>query len=151
LRVRLANTYGTQAITIGHATIGVPTGPGSADLVADSIHELTFNGGASITAFKGTEVISDPVAMDVPALSDLSVTIYLPAATGPTSFHNIAKQNSYVFTGDRADDPSGATVEFQRSAFYFLTAVDVTSRRADGAVVVLGDSISDGNGSTQNA
>jgi lysophospholipase L1-like esterase len=151
VRVRLSNAFGTQAFTIGHATVALPAAHASADLQPGSIHDLTFQGSTSTTVFKGADVLSDPVNMDLPALTELAVTVFFPTATGPATWHNTARETSYVYTGDRASDPSGATPEITRNAFYFVAGVDVVSRHADGSVVVLGDSISDGNGSTLNA
>jgi lysophospholipase L1-like esterase len=151
LRLRLSNAYGTQALTVGHVTVGLPVAPGSADLQPGSIRELTFSGSESGTAYKGADLLSDPIRMAVPPLTELAVTVYLPAATGPTTYHQVARQNSFVYAGDRAEDPSGAGPTVTRSAFYFLAGVDVTSRSANGTVVVLGDSLSDGNGSTLGA
>jgi lysophospholipase L1-like esterase len=88
--------------------------------------------------------------MDVGDLSELAVTLYLPTATGPTSFHNTARENAFVYAGDHAADPSGAGSTITRFAFYFLAGVDVDRHHADGSVLVLGDSLTDGNGSTIN-
>ena len=67
VRVRLSNAFGTQAITVGHVTVGLPVASASADLQPGSIHDLTFNGAASTTMFKGADVLSDPLNMDLPA------------------------------------------------------------------------------------
>jgi len=151
LRVRLSNVFGTQAVAVGHVSVGRPTAAGSPDLVAGSIRDLTFNGSASTTIYKGADVLSDPLDMDVPAVSELAVTIYLSTPSGSASWHQFAGERSYVYAGDHADDPSGASPTITRSAFYFLAGIDVASRRSDDAVVVLGDSISDGAGNTFNA
>jgi lysophospholipase L1-like esterase len=151
LRVRLSNAYGTGPVAVGHATVGRPAAPGSADLVPGSVRELTFQGSETVTLYKGADVLSDPLAMDVPSLTELAVTLYLPTATGPTSFHNTARENTFVYPGDRAEDASGAGATVTRFAFYFLAGIDVGREDADGSVLVLGDSISDGNGSTVNA
>jgi lysophospholipase L1-like esterase len=151
LRIRISNAFGTQAISVGHVTVGLPAAPASADLQPGSIRELTFGGSGSATAYKGADVLSDPIRMDVPPLTELAVTVYLPMATGPTTYHQVSRQTSFVYAGDRSEDPSGAGPTVTRNAFFFLAGVDVASRSADGTVVVLGDSLSDGNGSTLNA
>ncbi len=152
VRVRLTNEFGTQAIRVGHATIGIPAAPGSPEIVPGSIRELTFNGGeAGVTMYKGADALSDPLDFDVPALSDLAVTLFLPEATGQTSWHWQARQASYVYSGDQASNPSGAGQTNTFNHFWFLAGVDVASRTALGTVVVLGDSISDGFGTTLNA
>lgn len=151
LRIRLSNAYGAQPISIGHATVGVPSEKGSPTLKPGSLKELTFGGSASVTIYKGAEVLSDPAEFDVPSLGELAVTLYLPLATGQTSWHWISRQTSYVYSGDRASNPDGTGSTNAYGSFYFLAGVDVASRSAAGSVVVLGDSISDGFGSTVNA
>lgn len=150
VRIRVSNAFGTQAITVGHATVGIPSASGSPDLVAGSVKELTFNGSESFTLYKGTEALSDPVDFAVPALSELAVTLYFPTATGPTSFHWTSRQTSYVYAGDQAENVSGAGNTAAFNSFYFLAGVEVASRTALGTVVVLGDSISDGFNTTLN-
>jgi lysophospholipase L1-like esterase len=151
LRIRLSNAFGSQAISVGHATVGTPAAPGSPSLKPGSLHELTFGGAAAVTVYKGADVLSDPVDFDVPALSELAVTIYLPTATGQTSWHWISRETSYVYSGDQAGNASGDGSTNTYGSFYFLAGIDVASRSAEGSVVVLGDSISDGFGSTLNA
>jgi lysophospholipase L1-like esterase len=151
LRIRLTNEYGTTPLAIGHVTVGLPTAPASADLVPDSIHTLTFAGSQSATVNVGADLISDPVQFDVPALHELAVTIYLPTATGPTSWHWQARETTYVYSGDQAANPSGAGPTATPTSFFFLAGIDVRTRDADESVVVMGDSISDGYGSPVNA
>jgi len=151
MRIRVSNAFGVQAITVGHATVGLPSASGSPELVAGSLKELTFNGGSeSVTIYKGSEVLSDPVDFAVPALSELAVTLYFPTATGATSFHWTSRETSYIYAGDQAENPAGAGNTAALNSFYFLAGVDVASRTALGTVVVLGDSISDGFNTTLN-
>ncbi|MBB5872574.1 lysophospholipase L1-like esterase [Allocatelliglobosispora scoriae] len=151
VRIRLTNAYGNQLLTIGHATVGKPVSPGSADLVPGSIREITFGGSESATVLKGADLVSDPVDLAVPALSELAVTIYLPVATGPTSWHWTSRQSTFIYAGDKAEDATGAGQTATLQHFFFLAGVEVASPTALGTVVVLGDSISDGSGATVNA
>jgi len=154
LRLRLSNEFGTGPITIGHATVALPasSATGSADLVAGSVHELTFDGGnASTTMYQGADVVSDPLSWRLPADTTLAVTIYLPTPTGPASWHPSAGEQTFVYNGDQADNVSGAGNILTRLAFYFVAGIDVQTILPAGAIVVLGDSISNGNGATLNA
>ncbi|WP_212843921.1 SGNH/GDSL hydrolase family protein [Catellatospora sp. IY07-71] len=152
VRLRFTNAYGTGPLTIGHATVGLPAAPGSPTLQAGSVREVTFNGGsASATVYKGAEVLSDPVDLPVAGTSELAVTIYLPTPTGATSWHWTARQTSYVYAGDRAADTDGTGQTAAYNHFYYLAGVEVSTKTGLGTVVVLGDSISDGSGSTLGA
>lgn len=151
VRIRVSNEHGTQTLRVGHASVGLPAAPGSPDLIAGSIRELTFSGSESVSVPVGADALSDPVDLDVDALSELAVTLFLPEATGPTSWHWVAKQTAYVYSGDQAENASGAGHTRVNTSYYYLAGVDVASRSAWGSVVVLGDSIGDGYGSTHNA
>lgn len=152
VRIRLSNVYGDRDLTIGHATVARPATPSAANLDPHSVEQLSFRGRRAVTVPAGGEVVSDPVAMSVQPLSQLAVTIYLPRATGPTSWHWFSRQTAFVFAGDRATDPNGDGSTMTLEHFYFLAGVEVPGdHRADGAVVVLGDSISDGPFLTLNA
>jgi lysophospholipase L1-like esterase len=152
IRIRLSNAYGENDLTIGHASVGRPAMPSTADLDPRSVHELSFRGSKAVVIPAGGEVLSDPVAMAVAPLSQLAVTIYLPDPTGPTTWHWFARQTAFVYDGDHAAQPSGSGVASTLAHFYFLAGVEVPrERRSDGAVVVLGASISDGFAATLDA
>ncbi|MGH9161875.1 MAG: GDSL-type esterase/lipase family protein [Vicinamibacteraceae bacterium] len=151
VRIRLSNAHGTNDVTIGHATVARPRRPSVPDLAPSSVEELSFGGSPSVTVPVGSEMVSDPIRMFVPPLSQLAVTIYLPHATGPTSWHWFAKQTAFVYDGDHASEPNGGGYSSTVESFYFLAGVEVQTRtRVDGAVAVYGASISDGFGSTVN-
>ena len=66
-----------------------------------TIYPVTFGGSASFLIPAGTQILSDPVAMRVRPLQDLSVSIYLPGQTGPATVHTWAQQVNWVSaTGD---------------------------------------------------
>src|SRR5512132_3757719 len=84
VRVRLS-TFGAGALAIGAAHIAI-AGQGPA-VVPGSDRPLTFGGQSTITIPPGAPVLSDAVDLDVSALSDLAVSIYVPASTGPATWH----------------------------------------------------------------
>lgn len=152
VRIRLSNAHGDRALTIGHATVARPATPSAANLDPRTVTPLSFRGRQAVTVPPGGEVVSDPVPLLVQPLSQLAVTIYLPQATGPASWHWFARQTAFVYDGDHATDPGGDGSTMTLEHFYFLAGVEVRDDdRRDGAVVVLGDSISDGPFLTLNA
>ncbi|HZD01702.1 MAG TPA: SGNH/GDSL hydrolase family protein [Actinomycetes bacterium] len=152
VRIRLSNVFGTQPLTIGSAMVGVrDAGP---SVVPGTSRALTFGGGASVTIPSGQEVISDPVRLRVDAEQDLAVTLFVPAASGPTTFHNVAKTTSYYTdagSGDRTSELTGASFRNTTDHWFWLDGVDVVHPSETGAIVTLGDSITDGVGSTTDA
>jgi len=150
VRVRVSNAFGTAPLIVGAAHIA--RRDASALIVAISGRPLTFSGNPDITIPAGAIAVSDPVRLAVPALSDLAIDLYLPGDTGattsPLTLHTGALQTSYV---SAAGDFTGVTafpVASTRISWLFLTGVEVASRDQAGAIVALGDSITDGTRST---
>lgn len=153
-RVRLSNRLGTAPLQLGSVTLalqlpGRPTGPGA---VAGSVRTVTFGGARSLTLRAGRDVVSDPVALTVPADANLLVSVHTPADSGPATFHRSALQANFVAPGgDRTSDESGAAYTRTIGNWYFVTGVDVLRSSTAGSVVALGDSITDGTGSSFSA
>jgi lysophospholipase L1-like esterase len=149
VRVRFTNTFGARPLTIGRATIAIAgTGAG----LGSPAVALSFAGQQSVTLTPGGEALSDPVRMQIPALNDLAVSVYLPGKTGPATNHSDAQQDNYIASGDQSGATSGAPFSQQTQSWYFIDSVDVTASRHDlGTIVAFGDSITDGANSTVNA
>ncbi|MGN9806714.1 SGNH/GDSL hydrolase family protein [Micromonospora sp. L32] len=155
LRVRLTNLYGDQAVKVGHATVARPntgTPDDRSDIDAATLRELTFGGATSATINKGAELLSDPLDVAVREQEDLVVTLHFPVLTGPVTFHGQSKVTNFIGATDltTAADGAGFTIR-PNCCWMFLSGLDVERRHTPGSIVVLGDSIGDGNGSTVNA
>ena len=149
LRVRLSNTFGTTALRIGRVSVGIElTG---AQLVRGTTHPVTFGGHASVTLPAGAQTVSDPVSLKVSPLEDLAVSVYLPVATGPATYHSGAQQTNYVASGNHAGNVSAAAYTTTATSWYFLDGVDVSNAQAPGSIVAFGDSITDGAASQVGA
>ena len=148
VRVRLSNEIGTQPLVIGGAHVALRSTDGS--IVPGSDRTLTFSGQSSITIAPGAPALSDAIRLDVPPLSDVAVSLYLPNATTGSTFHGVALQTNYIapagadYTGAAAM-PGGTTTT---QSWFFLTAVNLLEERRASAIVALGDSITDGVNST---
>ena len=147
LRVVLSNRYGTAPLTIGAVHLARTAGPAGASAAIDAASDraLTFAGQASVTIPPGQDAVSDAVPFVAQALERLTVSSWFPAAAPLTTFHWGAQQTGYIATGNviAARTLAGGA---KLSGRAFVSAV-----RVDGAgptVVSLGDSITDGNGST---
>jgi lysophospholipase L1-like esterase len=150
IRVRLSNVYGSRPLEIGRAGVAI-AGAGAA-LRAGTSHALTFGGRSSVLIPAGAEVLSDPAALAVAPGTQLAVSIFLRAATGPATQHAQARQITYVSAGDRALAAGAAAFNDETTSWYFLDGLDVLAGpRVRGAVVALGDSITDGVGTAVDA
>lgn len=147
MRVRLSNNFGTAPLTIGRATVALPVANDSPQVDLKTLRELTFSGHQGVTIPTGGQIFSDPLTMSVPPLQELTISIFLPAATGPATFHFTARETSFFADGDQVAKPDYAAKD-TRPYWFFLSGVDVHTRRDGGAIVVIGDSIADGVGST---
>ncbi|GAA0468769.1 GDSL-type esterase/lipase family protein [Streptomyces sp. NPDC046215] len=150
-RIQLSNLYGTQPLAVTHASLALAARPGSPAAAPDSMRRLTFAGQPTTTIPAGQSQLSDPVQLVVPAARDLLVTTFSPTPSGPVTHHPHARQTSYLAQGDRTEDTAGAGYTTKSKYWRYLTAVDVWTHEADGAVVALGDSITDGVTATPDA
>ena len=149
VRIKLSNIFGDQPLLIGSAHIARrATG---ADIDPSSDRRLTFHGRPSIRIAARSEVKSDPVDLDVAALSDLTVSLFFPSPTAATTTHILALQTNYVSpeTGD-STAATNFTVARTIVAWPFLTGVDVATSSRGSTVVAFGSSTTDGDGSTRD-
>ena len=150
VRVRISNAFGANPLNVGAATVGISAG--GAASVPGTLHTLTFAGKTSILIAADSEAVSDPVELQIPSLTTLAVSIYVPNSTGLSTQHFLAVQTNYLAAGDMSAVDSGSGFTQNISCWMFLSGVDVlTSPRVKGALVTLGDSITDGYLSTTNA
>ncbi len=148
LRLRLSNEYGTRPLEIGDVHVALVDSNGS--LSSGTDRAVTFGGAGKATIPPGAPFLSDAIELPVDALATLSVSIYLPGDTGPCTCHSTGMQDAYVSKpGDFTAGVFEPVSTMQARAF--LTGVEVDGSRSSRTVVVLGDSISDGIGSTANA
>lgn len=145
MRVRFSNEFGDAILTIPSAHVAL-AGAGGA-IRPESDKALTFHGQPSVTIPPGAPMVSDPVDFDLAPLSGLAVTIRLQGAPNDVTTHPGARATSYLQAGgsvSAAELPTAA----RTSHWYFLSGVDVLASSSGAAVVALGDSITDGRGST---
>lgn len=162
IRLRLSNQAGLLPLSIGAVSVGlrdaVATHAASAKAAAPgaaikpgSSRIVTFSGARSVVIPAGAQLISDPIALPTDAGSDVAVSLYLPGISLTPSVHAQAFQTNYVTAqgaGDATSDDSGAAFTEQNSAVPVLEGIDVLAPKSAGAIIVLGDSLSDGVGST---
>lgn len=150
VRIRLDNSYGKTPVKIGRASIGVRArGP---VIVAGSNKPARFNGSETVTIPAGGSVRSDAIAMNVLAMEDLAVSLYIPDADVPVSQHTGAMTTSYAgIGGDHTAVDGAEPFKATLTTMPLLKAIDVSSRAAPGAIVAFGDSITDGTCSTLDA
>ena len=139
VRIRLSNEYGDRALAIGSAHIAVRDSGASIDAATD--RALTFGGRPSVRLRPGAIAFSDPVALSVPALRDLAVSLHLADSARLVTRHALALQTNYVRRGNVV----GARTFAPDTSIYvwpYLVGVDVTNGAATGVIATIGNSIS---------
>ncbi len=147
LRVRFSNAFGTTPLTLTKAHLALSAG--AAAIRPESGKALSFAGRPSVTIPPGALMVSDPVAFDLRPLADLAVTVHLDGAPRELTAHPGSRTTSYLRKGDAVTAPDLADAS-KVDHWYVLNGIDVAGGDASSAVVVLGDSITDGRGSTTN-
>ena len=150
IKITLSNEYGdipaqVESIHIAHLD---QAGENAIDLSTDTA--VTFGGAAAFDIPVGETVVSDEIDFTFDAMDDLAVTIKFGAFAGstPTS-HTGARCSTWIISGDHVSDESFAAEETMTS-WYFISELDVWAEAGTKSLVLFGDSITDGYGSTTN-
>jgi lysophospholipase L1-like esterase len=150
LRIRLSNVFGTRPLRVDGATVG--RSAGGALVWPDTLRKVTFGGSSGTVIPPGREAVSDAVPLSTSPLERLTVNLRFTGATGPATFHRFALDSTYRADGDHLSDIGADAFTESTGSWYFLSGIDVDGGRAGRrTVVVLGDSLVDGVGTTSGA
>ncbi|MER7661410.1 SGNH/GDSL hydrolase family protein [Streptomyces sp. NPDC096193] len=152
IRIRLSNAYGTSPLHLTGATVA--RAGGGAALRPGSVRALTFGGSRSVSIPAHGELRSDAARLPLTPRGQVTVTLYFAGTTGPATFHAQGWTDSYRAAGDRRADTSGARFTEVTQSWYYLSGVEVAGHARPahgGGIVLFGDSITDGFGSTPGA
>lgn len=145
-RIRFTNEYGDKALDIGGATVAMagPDGKSVGPSVA-----VTFAGNPTTVVPPGAPLLSDPIRISAKALDSLSISLFLPTATGPCTCHFAGTATTWV-SGPGDFTKSGFEAAQTTTTRAFISAVEVEAA-SPRTVIAFGDSITDGTASTTNA
>ena len=148
-RLHLSNRFGSTPLNVTAVHIARAASPDSSKIVPASEKALTFSGSPDVTIPPHADFLSDPVALAADALSDLAITLHLETAPDEQTGHPGSRAMSYVTQGNLV-----SATELQAAKtldhWYFIAGIDVIAPAEANAIVVLGDSITDGRGATTN-
>jgi lysophospholipase L1-like esterase len=145
LRLTLSNALGMDTVRIG--AVHVALHERNSAIVAATDRAVTFGGRTSLSVEPGALVVSDAIALAVPALTELAVSLYLPNETRSVTTHEFALNTTYVAAGNAAGAaalPNAAT----NRTYFWVTGVEVLAPPQAAAIVAFGDSITDGVSTT---
>jgi lysophospholipase L1-like esterase len=149
LRVHISNEFGTAPVVIRAAHIARSNGAGTSAIDPATDLAVRFAGDPSVTIPAGQAVTSDPFGFDLPAFADIALTIAFGSTSSDVTGHPGSRTTSYIVPGNTvaaAELAEPATTEH----WYNITGIDVVAPPPAAAVAVLGNSITDGRGSTTN-
>jgi lysophospholipase L1-like esterase len=93
-------------------------------------------------------VLSDPFDYNLPALTNLAVTIYFGSISATTiNGHPGSRTTSFIQSGNLVS-ATNLPAASKTAHWYVITGVEVLAPGSSQAVVTFGDSITDGRGST---
>ena len=145
VRVRLSNVHGVAPLRFSAVHVAKPLSPDSPRIDAATDRPVTFAGQRDVVVPAGAEYVSDPVDLPVAPLSDLAITFHMPVAPERQTSHPGSRATSYLLGGQHlaeVDLPGARKVDH----WFGVSGVDVVGGLRSAAVVVLGDSITDGYG-----
>ncbi len=146
VRLRISNFYGTVPLVVGAAHIAAAISDDTIDPNTDTA--LTFGGNASVTIPVGAVAVSDAVSFAVQPNANYAASIYTPSTTGAATSHYYSSHYSYGATGNQVSSATMAGEFSLGASLFFVSGLDVSPAVKARGIVAIGDSITDGYGST---
>ena len=147
IRIKLSNEYSKTPLVIKSAYIAVAKGGSNVD--PSTSREIKFGGKKNVTIDAGKARYSDKMSFRLSPLQQLSITINYGETPVVLTGHPGSRTTSYIISGSskpKSDFSKAATTDH----WYTISAIDVEAGANAGCVAVLGNSITDGRGSTTN-
>jgi lysophospholipase L1-like esterase len=144
LRVRISNLHGAEPLVIDAASVGRLARPGLDEITGPGV--LHFGGAAGVTVAPGAESVSDPLAFPVVAGAHVALSLHVVSAPARQSAHSSAYATQFVALGNQVARGvlTGARAV---TSWYQVAGIEVQANGAQGVLVAIGDSITDGSGS----
>ena len=148
VRLKLTNEFSQEATEIKAVELALAkTAGSSSEIDESSTVRLTFDGKAGVTIPAGGKVVSDAVSFKMGDRANVAITIHYGAASSTSvSGHPGSRTTSYLKTGNTTDFSDAVKTDH----WYNILALEVEAPKKAGAVAILGNSITDGRGSTTN-
>ena len=149
LRVKVSNRYGVAPLHLTSVHIAKPVALDSSAIVPETDKALSFASKPDVTIPAGADYLSDAIAYPMGPQSDLVITMHVAEQPKVQTSHPGSRATSYYLHGNAvsaAELKDAKTIEH----WYFISGVEVPAGPDAAAVAIVGDSITDGNGSTTN-
>lgn len=150
LQLKLSNVHSKEPVDI--KSVFIADAKDSSDIDAKSAKYLTFKGKRNVTIEPGKDLTSDVINFKLKPLQLLSITIcYGESTPVNASSHRGSRTTSYIIKGVATPKTKFINAE-KVDHWYNIASLDVLRSSAEeaNAIVILGNSITDGRGSTTN-
>ena len=147
VRLKLTNEFSTEATEIKAVELAIAKTAGSSSEIDEATTvSLTFNGESGVTIPANGTVISDAVNFKMDDRQNVAITIHYGSASPSVSGHPGSRTTSYLKEGNTTD----FTGAIRTDHWYSSQTLEVEAPKKAGAIAILGNSITDGRGSTTN-
>jgi lysophospholipase L1-like esterase len=158
IRLKISNVFGGSNLPITAVTVALPANntAGIHQIQASTVQKVTFSGKSSISIPNGALAVSDPLNFPIKGQQILTVSIYLAngQTTNSITSHPGSRTTSWFQFGNAVDAAqfaiSNSTTQ-SAAHWYFLSSIEAWVPEKSGSLLIVGDSITDGRGSTTDA
>ena len=147
VRLKLTNEFSKEPTEIKAIELSIAKTAGSSSEINEaSTVSLTFDGKQSVTIPAGGMIVSDAVKFPIGNRENVAITIHYGQTSPSVSGHPGSRTTSYLKEGNTTD----FTGAIRTDHWYNIQTLEVEASKKAGAVAILGNSITDGRGSTTN-
>lgn len=148
LRMQLSNIHSKEPVEI--KSVFIANVADSCDIDVKSAKYLTFGGKKTVTIAPGEDIYSDDIKYDLKPLQRLAITInYGESTPVNASSHRGSRTTSYIINGEAK--PKTKFIDAEKlDHWYNISCIDVKTENHTECIAIIGNSITDGRGSTTN-
>ena len=149
IRLKLSNIYSMQPVEI--RSIYIAHAKDSSDIDTKSAQYLKFNNNYKVTIPAGKQIVSDALKFPLKNLERIAITINYTSAPDIPTVHMGSRTTSYIMKGV-TNAHSNFAKAFRENHWYNISGIDVYTIKNDlSTIAIMGNSITDGKCSTDNA
>ena len=149
IRLKLSNIYSMQPVEI--RSIYIAHAKDSSDIDAKTAQYFKFGNSYKTVIPAGKQIVSDALKFNLRNLERVAITINYTSAPEVPTVHMGSRTTSYIMKGV-TNAHSNFAKAFRENHWYNISGIDVyTMSNNMSAIAIIGNSITDGKGSTDNA
>ncbi|MCQ2973394.1 MAG: SGNH/GDSL hydrolase family protein, partial [Bacteroidales bacterium] len=147
IRLKITNEFGNDTLKI--SAINIAPALDSSVIDTTKIQNVYFNGKSDVNLEVGQSIISDKIPFKITNRMDVAITIFYNQMPSNITGHPGSRTTSYILTGNELTNPNFAN-SVKTDHWYTIERIDVLAPETSSAIAIIGNSITDGRGSTTN-